>query len=380
MVPFVVDTPMNVCYRKLMAPSKKQILEVLRPIEDPDLGRSIVDLDFIQNIEIKKGKVSFDLVLTTPACPMKEILKRACEEAVGKLDGVSAVHVEVKAETRGAPLAGREVLGSVRNVIAVASGKGGVAKSTTAVNLAVALQQSGARVGLLDADIYGPSVPTMVAIDEEPAGTTEGQIIPARGLGLRMISMGFFLPPGKAAILRGPMVSGYVTQFLANVEWGELDYLIIDYPPGTGDVQLTLSQQAAVTAAVLCTTPQEIALVDVQKAVAMFEATKVPVLGVVETMSYFLCDQCEKEHRIFGSGGGQRVADSAGVPLLGRIPIDPRVVQGGDTGRPIVAEEPGSPAAKAYRDVAGAMAAQLSMFNLGDDTGALANFSLDWKA
>ncbi|MBW2733121.1 MAG: Mrp/NBP35 family ATP-binding protein [Deltaproteobacteria bacterium] len=363
-----------------MALSKKQILDALRPIQDPDLGRSIVDLDFIKRIEINKGEVSFDLVLTTPACPVREIFKRSCEDAVSKLAGVTQVNVTLKAETRGAPLAGRQVLESVKNVIAVASGKGGVAKSTTAVNLAVCLQQSGASVGLLDADIYGPSVPTMVAIDEEPATTADGKIIPASGLGLRLISMGFFLPPGKAAILRGPMVSGYITQFLSNVEWGELDYLIIDYPPGTGDVQLTLSQQAAVTAAILCTTPQKIALVDVQKAVSMFDTTKVPVLGVVETMSYFLCDQCEKEHHIFGSGGGQRIADSVGVPLLGRIPIDPRVVTGGDTGSPIVKEEPSSPAAKAYAEVTGAMAAQLSVLNLGDDAGALANFSLDWEA
>lgn len=363
----------------MSTPTPEAILEALRPIQDPDLGRSIVDLGFIQKLESKGGKVSFDLVLTTPACPVKDILKAQCIKAVEALEGVKKVKVTLGADTRGAPLAGREVLASVKNVIAVASGKGGVAKSTTAVNLAVALAATGARVGLLDADIYGPSIPTMVELDVEPAGAGDNRLIPAQGLGLKLISMGYFLPPGKAAILRGPMVSGYITQFLTNVDWGELDYLLIDYPPGTGDIQLTLSQQAAVTAAVLCTTPQDIALVDVAKAVAMFDTTKVPVLGVVETMSYFVCDQCDKRHEIFGSGGGERIAKEAGVPLLGRIPIDPRVVASGDSGRPIVLEAPDSPAAKAYLEVAGQVAARLSTLNVEHD-GTLESFSLVWQA
>ncbi|PIE19607.1 MAG: chromosome partitioning protein [Proteobacteria bacterium] len=362
-----------------MSLTEAQILDALRPIQDPDLNRSIVDLGFIQKVEIKGSKVSFDLVLTTPACPVRDILKKQCEQAVEALDGVKKVTVTLGADTRGAPMADREVLASVKNVIAVASGKGGVAKSTTSVNLAVSLAESGARVGLLDADIYGPSIPTMVELDVEPAGTHDNRLIPAEGLGLRLISMGYFLPPGKAAILRGPMVSGYISQFLTNVDWGELDYLIIDYPPGTGDIQLTLSQQAAVTAAVICTTPQDIALVDVAKAVTMFNTTKVPVLGVVETMSYFVCDQCDKRHDIFGSGGGERVAKQAEVSLLGQIPIDPRVVMSGDGGRPIVLEAPESPAAAAYREVAGNVAARLSTINVEHD-GSLDSFSLEWRA
>jgi ATP-binding protein involved in chromosome partitioning len=361
-----------------MSITESAVLDALRPIQDPDLNRSIVDLDFIKNIKIKKDKVSFDLVLTTPACPVKDILKAKCEEAVKGL-GVKKVTVELKAETRGAPMAGRQVLEHVRNVIAVASGKGGVAKSTTSVNLAVALAQAGAKVGLLDADIYGPSIPTMVDIDHEPAGGADNMLIPAEGLGLKLISMGFFLPPGKAAILRGPMVSGYVTQFLSNVKWGELDYLIIDYPPGTGDIQLTLSQQAAVTAAIICTTPQDIALADVEKAIAMFDATKVPVLGVVETMSYFVCDGCDKRHEIFGAGGGRRVAEATNVPLLGQVPIDPRVVVGGDSGRPVILEHPDSPAARAYRDISGQVASQLSMINVGGND-AQDSFALEWQA
>jgi ATP-binding protein involved in chromosome partitioning len=363
-----------------MTVTEEGILQALKPIEDPDLRRSIVDLGFIRDIEIEAGTVKFNLVLTTPACPVRDQLKEACESAVSALPGVDRVLVELKAETRGAPLAGRKVLTTVRNILAVASGKGGVAKSTTAVNLAVSLSQSGARVGVLDADIYGPSLPTMLSVESEPGMGPENQLIPATTReGIKVISIGFFMPPGRAAILRGPMVSGYVTQFLGNVQWGELDYLVVDYPPGTGDVQLTLSQQAAVTAAVICTTPQEIALMDVRKAIAMFETTKIPVLGVVETMSHFVCDGCGKQHAIFGQGGGQQVAEAAKVPLLGQVPIDPRIVSGGDSGRAVVAEHPESAAAQAYRAIAGAVAAKLSTLNV-EHEGAVENFSLAWNA
>lgn len=359
--------------------TEQTVLEALRPIQDPDLRRSIVDLGFVQRVTLADGRVAFDLVLTTPACPVREQLQAACERAIRALPGVTEVVVALKAETRGAPLAGRKVLETVRNIVAIASGKGGVAKSTTAVNVAVALAQSGARVGILDADIYGPSVPMMLAAEEEPTMSAEGVIQPALALGLKVISIGFFIPPGRAAILRGPMASGYVTQFLGNVAWGELDYLIVDYPPGTGDIQLTLSQQAAVTAAVVCTTPQDISLIDVRKAIAMFETTKVPRLGVVETMSHFVCDGCGKQHALLGAGGGERIAAETGLPLLGQIPIDPRVVSGGDRGRPIVVEHPEAPAAEAYRRVAGAIAARLSTLHL-EQPQALENFALAWDA
>ena len=359
--------------------TEQAVLDALRPIQDPDLRRSIVDLEFIKGIRIKRTTVSFDLVLTTPACPVRDQLKASCEEAVLALDGVDRVEVELKAETRGAPLAGRRILETVRNVIAVASGKGGVAKSTTAVNLALGLHQTGARVGIMDADIYGPSLPTMIQVEDEPRMGDNQRIIPATGLGLKIVSIGYFMPPGKAAILRGPMASGYITQFLGNVEWGELDYLIVDYPPGTGDIQLTLSQQAAITAALIATTPQDVALVDVEKAISMFQTTKIPVLGVVETMSYFVCDQCDKRHALFGEGGGARIAKAAKVPLLGQVPIDPRVVRGGDDGRPILVDAPSSPAAEAYRQLCGRVAAELSMFNMGRES-TLDNFSLQWNA
>ena len=362
-----------------MALDDTAILAAIRPIQDPDLHKSIVDLGFIKNIKIKRGKVSFDLELTTPACPVKDQLRDACVEAVSALEGVKSVDVNMTAQTRTAPLAGRKLLESVGNIVAVASGKGGVAKSTTAVNLALALSEAGARVGILDADIYGPSVPTMIRCDQEPTMDRDNRLYPATGLGIKVISIGFFIPPGKAAVLRGPMVSGYITQFLGNVQWGELDYLIIDYPPGTGDIQLTLSQQAAVTAAVICTTPQDISLVDVEKAVSMFETTKISVLGVVETMSYFICDGCDKQHDIFGNGGGEKIARKIGVPFLGKVPIDPRVVEAGDNGLPIVVGKPDSPAAKAYQALSGAVASNLSMINM-QHAGSLENFSLEWQA
>ena len=363
-----------------MAITEKQVLDALRPIQDPDLRRSIVDLGFIKHIHIEGGQVRFDLELTTPACPVKDHLKSAAEKAVLALAGVSDVQVKLTAQTRGGGgmRGGRKVLEGVKNVIAVASGKGGVAKSTTAANLAISLYETGATVGVLDADIYGPSMPTMLRIDTAPAAKSDNLLSPATALGLKVISMGFFVGPDQAAILRGPMVSGYVSQFLANVDWGELDYLIIDYPPGTGDIQLTLSQQAPISGAVIVTTPQDISLADVRKAISMFETTKVPVLGVVETMSGFVCDGCGKRHDIFSNGGGERIASHVGVPFLGGVPIDPRVVKSGDEGVPIVKSFPDSPAAAAYRDIAGKVAAQLSVLNM-ERGSYLETFSLKWK-
>ncbi len=361
-----------------MALTEATILDRLRPIEDPDLHRSIVDLGFVRDIRIDGGRIRFDLVLTTPACPVKEDLRGACVRAVELLPGVEGVEVNLRAETRGAEMGDRKALASVKNLVAVASGKGGVGKSTTAVNLAAALAREGAAVGVLDADIYGPSVPTMIRVETPPQPMDDQTIRPAQGHGLRFISMAFFMPKERAAILRGPMVSGYVAQFLGRVDWGALDYLVIDYPPGTGDIQLTLSQQAPITGAVVCTTPQEISLVDVRRAVAMFETTRVPVLGVCETMSYFVCDQCGKKHFIFRSGGGRRMAERLGVPFLGEVPLDPLVTEGGDQGRPIVIEAPESPAGRAYREIAGAVAAQLSILNV-ERGHYLESFSLQWK-
>ena len=268
---------------------------------------------------------------------------------------------------------------SFKNIIPVASGKGGVGKSTTAVNLAFALAQTGSKVGLLDADVYGPSIPRMVRVDAPTTGQTAGQgMVPPQAHGVKVLSAGMFVQSEQAAILRGPMAGGVVKQFLTQVQWGDLDYLILDYPPGTGDIQLTISQTAPISGAIMVTTPQDIALIDVRKAISMFKTLKVPVLGVIESMSYFVCDGCNKRHHIFRHGGGERLAREFGVALLGEIPIDPRVVVGSDEGTPEVLAHPESPVAKAYQQAAGAAAAQLSILSTQSD-GALAQFSLDWK-
>lgn len=357
------------------------VREALSVVQDPDLHRDIVSLGFVREIAIKGDSVAVEVNLTTPACPVKEQLKAQCEDALRKLPGVNHVDVKMTATTRGAKVseaaAVTPALAKVRNIIAVASGKGGVGKSTTAVNLAYALQRLGGRVGLLDADIYGPSIPRMVKISATAA--QQGNIVvPPDADGIKVISMGMFTSAGQAAILRGPMAAQIIKQFLTQVEWGELDYLVIDYPPGTGDIQLTISQTAPVTGAVIVTTPQEVSLIDVRKAIGMFKTMKVPVLGVVETMSWFTCDNCDKKHHIFRSGGGERLARENGIAFLGGIPIDPQVAVGGDEGVPAVTGHAASEAARAYVAAAQQTAAQLSILN-AQQSGALNQFALEWK-
>jgi ATP-binding protein involved in chromosome partitioning len=357
------------------------VREALSVVQDPDLHRDIVSLGFVREIAIKGDSIAVEVNLTTPACPVKEQLKAQCEDALRKLPGVNHVDVKMTATTRGAKVseaaAVTPALAKVRNIIAVASGKGGVGKSTTAVNLAYALQRLGGRVGLLDADIYGPSIPRMVKISATAA--QQGNIVvPPDADGIKVISMGMFTSAGQAAILRGPMAAQIIKQFLTQVEWGELDYLIIDYPPGTGDIQLTISQTAPVTGAVIVTTPQEVSLIDVRKAIGMFKTMKVPVLGVIETMSWFTCDNCDKKHHIFRSGGGERLARENGIAFLGGIPIDPQVAVGGDEGVPAVTGQAASEAARAYVAAAQQTAAQLSILN-AQQNGALNQFALEWK-
>jgi ATP-binding protein involved in chromosome partitioning len=357
------------------------VREALSVVQDPDLHQDIVSLGFVREVAIKGDSVAVEVNLTTPACPAKEQLKAQCEEALRKLPGVNHVDVKMTATTRGAKVseaaAVTPALAKVRNIIAVASGKGGVGKSTTAVNLAYALQRLGGRVGLLDADIYGPSIPRMVKISATAA--QQGNIVvPPDADGIKVISMGMFTSAGQAAILRGPMAAQIIKQFLTQVEWGELDYLVIDYPPGTGDIQLTISQTAPVTGAVIVTTPQEVSLIDVRKAIGMFKTMKVPVLGVIETMSWFTCDGCDKKHHIFRSGGGERLARENGIAFLGGIPIDPDVAVGGDEGVPAVTGHAASEAARAYVAAAQQTAAQLSILN-AQQNGALNQFALEWK-
>jgi ATP-binding protein involved in chromosome partitioning len=362
--------------------SEQQINTALSVIIDPDLNKDIVSLGFVRNIEITGSTVSLEINLTTPACPVKETFREKAEKALLDVPGIEKAVVKMTATTRSTKTdndARSPALRGVKNIIAVASGKGGVGKSTTAVNLAFALRQTGAKVGLLDADVYGPSIPKMIKIDTK-ASVGEGRniIVPPESDGIKLISVGMFNDGDKAAILRGPMAAGLIKQFLTQVAWGDLDYLIIDYPPGTGDIQLTISQTAPITGAVIVTTPQEVSLLDVRKAISMFKTLKVPVLGVIETMSYFICDGCDKKHYVFNQGGGERLVREFGVPLLAGIPVDPMVSKGGDEGTPHVRAYPDSITAKSYKEAAGSVAQQIAILSSTDD-GGLSSFSLTWK-
>jgi ATP-binding protein involved in chromosome partitioning len=362
----------------MSAPSEAQVLDALRPIIDPDFQKSIVDLGFIKNMAIADGTVSFAIELTTPACPVKAEFERAARERVSSLPGVTKVDVTMTANTRGGSAAPREeaVLPGVKNVIAVASGKGGVGKSTTAVNLALALRQSGASVGVMDADVYGPSLPLLLGVGGRPE-SSEKRIQPLEAHGMRVMSMGFFVNENSPVIWRGPMVHGLIRQFLTDVEWGELDYLVIDLPPGTGDAALTLTQQAPLSGAVIVTTANDLSVIDARKGLRMFEKVAVPVLGIVENMSFFVPpDLPDRRYYIFGRDGGKRVADELGVDFLGEVPIDSRVVEGGDAGRPIVVHAPESEAAKAFKRIAGEVARRLAV--LAERTPALADANITW--
>lgn len=343
------------------------ILEVLRPVQDPELRKSLVELNMIRNVKVDAGNVSFTLVLTTPACPLREFIVEDCQKAVKKLPGVTDVKVDVTAETpQQKSLPDRTGIAGVKNILAVSSGKGGVGKSTVAVNVAVALAQAGAKVGMIDADIYGPNVPTMLGLTEAKVmvrQTEQGEILePAFNHGVKMVSMGFLIDKDQPVIWRGPMLNGIIRQFLYQVEWGELDYLIVDMPPGTGDAQLTLVQAVPMAGAVIVTTPQNVALLDSRKGLKMFQQMGVPVLGIVENMSYFIPpDLPDRQYDIFGSGGGEKTAAELGVPLLGCVPLEIPLRQGGDRGIPIVAADPDSASAQALTKIAGQIAAKVSV-------------------
>ena len=343
--------------------NQEQVLDALRVVVDPDLHRDIVSLGFVQDLKVADSRVAFTLKLTTPACPVKDQLKQQAEDAVKAL-GVEAVHVEMTAEVRPQPgTTGSAMIPGVKNVIPIASGKGGVGKSTVAANVAVALSGTGARVGLLDADVYGPSIPTIMGITDLPKGAGK-KILPVQAYGLPVISSGFFIRPDQAVVWRGPMLSKMVEQLLGGVEWGELDYLIIDLPPGTGDVQLTLCQRLPLTGAVIVTTPQPVAVNIAEKAIIMFQQLKTPILGVIENMSYWESPKTGEREYIFGSGGADRISEKWKFPVLGKVPLATTVRETSDGGRPIVLEEADSPAAVAFTDAAKNLAAQVSIRNM----------------
>ena len=341
--------------------NEEAVFAALSRVKDPDLNRDIVALNFIRDMEIREGQVKFRLVLTTPACPVKEQLQEAARSAVLSVPGVESVEIKMEAEVpKGRGMGDKQSIPGVRNIVAVSSGKGGVGKSTVAVNLAVALALRGASVGLLDTDVYGPNVPIMIGLNKEPV--VRGQkILPHEVHSIKVMSLGFLNPGDKPVIWRGPMLHTLVRQFLYDVEWGELDYLVIDMPPGTGDAQLSLAQLAPVQGAVLVTTPQEVAMADVRKAFNMFEQVHIPVLGIVENMSYFICSNCSEKHHIFGSGGGEELSNRFRTNLLGQIPLSTSVREAGDSGVPVVIGEPDSPQAAAFMHIADNVAAQLSI-------------------
>lgn len=351
---------------------ESQVLDALRVVQDPDLHRDIVSLGFVKDVKICGSNVAFRIELTTPACPVKDVLRDQAREVVAALPGVEQVEVEMTAQVRGEMRTGPLIPG-VKNVVAIASGKGGVGKSTVACNVAVALAQTGAKVGLLDADIYGPSIPMMMGAEGQPRLVGENTILPMERYGVKLMSIGFFLEEGRAVAWRGPMIGKALNQFLGDVKWGELDYLIVDLPPGTGDAPMSLAQLIPLTGVVVVMTPQEVAQQIANKSIHMFrmmeEATgrPIPILGVVENMSGFVCPHCGKETPLFSKGGGERAARQLGVPFLGAVPLDPTICVSGDAGQPSLLIVPDSPQAKAFRHIAGQIAARISTLTLSDD-------------
>lgn len=343
--------------------SKDAVMQALSTVREPELGRDLVSLKMIEDLAIEGGKVRVAVTLTTPACPLKAEIKRSVEEAVRRVPGVEEVDVNLRSHvTTGSRERGEDLIPQVKNVIAVSSGKGGVGKTTVAVNLAVALAQEGARVGILDADIHGPNVPMMMGIKVPPQPV--GEKLPAAdAYGVKVMSMGFLVPEDTPVVWRGPMLHGIIQQFLRDVEWGELDYLVVDLPPGTGDAQLSICQLVPVTGAVIVTTPQDVAILDSRKGLAMFQKANVPILGIVENMSYFVCPHCKEQTEIFSRGGGKKASERLGVPFLGEVPIDTAIRVGGDQGTPIVVSDPESPQSEAFRKLARTLAAQISMQN-----------------
>ena len=344
------------------SPDRESVLSALKAVVDPDLRRDIVSLGFVKNLALDQGRVSFTIELTTPACPVKEQMREQATAAVRALPGVVDVAVQMTASVRSvsAPETGRTPLPGVKNVVAVGAGKGGVGKTTVAVNLALALAHCGSRVGILDGDIYGPNVPMMLGLNTQL--TTDGKrIVPAEKYGLQVVSMGFLTQEDAAVIWRGPMLHGAIQQFFRDVAWHDLDYLIVDMPPGTGDVALSLSQTVPVAGAILVTTPQQVSLADTRRAVHMYRKLNIPVIGILENMSYFACTNCHHESDIFGHGGGEALASTMQVPFLGRLPIYQPIREGSDSGVPLIVSEPGSPAGRAFLTVAERTAAQLSI-------------------
>src|SRR5437867_3166556 len=340
--------------------TEEQVLLVLKQVQDPDLRKDIVSLGFIRNLKIEGGNVAFDLNLTTPACPVKDQMQAEAIALIKGLPGVGNVEVKMTSEVRQNSGMDRTALKGVKNIVAVGSGKGGVGKSTIAVNIAAALAAEGAAVGLLDGDIYGPTTPIMLGVEHQPK-SVGNRITPQEAAGLRFMSMGLLVKADQPLIWRGPMAHRALQQCLFDVEWGDLDYLLVDLPPGTGDVHLTLAQQVPLTGAVIVSTPQDVGLRISMKTLRMFEQTRVPILGIVENMSYYICPHCSSQDYIFGHGGGRRAAEQLGIPFLGEVPLDLVIRTQSDIGQPIVVAQPDAPSAQTLRKITERVAAQVSI-------------------
>ncbi len=355
-----------------MPVQRDALLDALRTVMDPDLQRDLVTLGMVKDVEADAdGNVQVTVELTTPACPLKSKIQGDVEQALRRVPEVKGVQVTMSARVQHGHVAqGKAPIPGVKNIVAVASGKGGVGKSTTAVNLALSLQNLGASVALLDADIYGPNVPMMLGAGSQRPRVIENRMEPIVAHGLRLMSMGLIVPDDQPVIWRGPMLHGALRQLLNEVNWGEIDYLVIDLPPGTGDVQLSLVQTVPVTGAVIVSTPQKVALQDARKGVMMFRKVDMPVLGLVENMSYFVCSHCGERENVFDTGGGRKAAEELEVPFLGEIPLVTGIRKGMDEGVPIVVSEPESPWSRAYRDVAERVAQQVSIQNARVGSGA----------
>jgi ATP-binding protein involved in chromosome partitioning len=352
--------------------NEQQVIEALGRVQEPESRRDVVSLQMVRSVQTQGGEIFVTLQLQ-PNYPHRDEVEKRARAELGKLAGVTDITVRFETLTPlrqppGASAGEKAPIPGVKNLIAVASGKGGVGKTTVAVNLAVAMATLGARVGLMDADVYGPNVPVMMGINEQPMAEGD-RILPLENYGIRMMSMGFLNPGDKPVIWRGPMLHSVIQQFIRNVAWGELDYLVVDLPPGTGDVQLTLLQTVPITGAVIVTTPSDVALEDARKAIQMFAQVKADVLGVVENMSYFICPHCSNRVDVFSHGGGERMAEQYDVPFLGHIPLDADVRVGGDKGVPVVARGPEAPQAKAFYEVARKVMARIQSLHAAAPSG-----------
>jgi len=342
--------------------TREKVIDQLRKVQDPELNRDLVSLNMIENVSVSDGTVNFTIVLTTPACPLKNKIQNDAKKAVMELPGVENVEIKLSSKVPQSTQIKEQLTSNIKNIIAVSSGKGGVGKSTIATNLAISLAQTGASVGLMDADIYGPNIPTMMGISELPK-PSGGKIMPAEAFSVKVISIGFLVKDGQPLIWRGPLLHGTIRQFLTDVDWGDLDYLVVDLPPGTGDVQLSLSQHIPVTCGVVVTMPQKVSLDDASRGIEMFQKLEVPIAGVIENMGPMEMPDGSKLD-IFGEGGGEKLAEQYNVKFLGRIPLDPQLRMYGDTGKPMVVSEPESRTTSIINDIACEVASYISRLNL----------------